>query len=723
MVWKDFENEIVNKVLVLSGFENLNPVQKEALKKCLLGNKNFLIASPTASGKTLIAEITMLKTILQEKKKVVYMVPLVALAAEKYMNFKEKYEKLKIKVALSIGDYDSADPWLEEYDIIVCSNEKMDSLLRHGIKWLDEIGLIVCDEIHLIGDESRGPTLEMTLTKLRDLTKARIISLSATIKNYEELSGWLDAEHLFSEWRPVELYEGISFENKIEFPDWKTYEFEKRVDEKEIVKNTLEMDKQCIIFVSTRKSSEKLAEELKEVVLKFIKEDERWKLKELAKEVENVLEKSTEQCKKLASCIACGVAFHHAGLLGAQKFLIEENFRKKFIKGIVATPTLAMGVSLPAFRVIVRDARRYYPKYGYIYIPVMEYKQMVGRAGRPEYDKWGESILIAKNVSEAKRLYEKYIKGELEDIYSKLSIERVLRSQVLSLIASELYSTRNDIERFFAKTFYAYQYGDIASIMAKVKKIIKMLIKWNFVKQLDEGKRYEATKLGKRVSELYIDPLTAQKIVTYLTKGEEFEKVNDFVYLFLLSSSLEMHPLPSVKSKEYESLVERIELETFFEEVPNEWDEEFDDFIRSVKLAIVFEDWINEKTEAYILEKYSITPGEFRGRLEIADWILYSMKELAAILNFPEQEREIKKLRVRMKYGAKEELIPLVRLKGIGKIKARRLFNSGIRSARDIRIASIEKLEELVGSKTAREIKELVSKNDFEEDEYKVFEK
>ncbi|MEM5779376.1 MAG: helicase-related protein, partial [Candidatus Aenigmatarchaeota archaeon] len=424
---------------------------------------------------------------------------------------------------------------------------------------------------------------------------------------------------------------------------------------------------------------------------------------------ENVLEKPTEQCKRLARCIASGVAFHHAGLLASQKFMIEEGFRKGIIKVIVATPTLAMGVSLPAFRVIIRDVKRYYPKYGYIYIPVLEYKQMSGRAGRPEYDKWGEAILIAKTLSEARRLYERYVLGEMEEIYSKLSIEPILRTHVLSLIASALYTTKDDLERFFSKTFYASQYGDISSIMKKVKKIIKMLIRWKFLKKRED--KIVATRLGKRVSELYIDPLTAYKIVDFLIKIKNIENAKEFSYLFLISNSNEMQPLPNVRSREYEDIMERVELETFLERVPEEWEDEFEDFIRSVKLSLAFEDWINEKTEAYILEKYSITPGEFRGRLEIADWLLYSTKELASIMHLNKRETELKKLRVRMRYGVKEELIPLVRLRGIGKIKARRLFNAGIKKVSDIKTANFERLKELVGEATAKQIKSLVEED------------
>lgn len=699
-------NNFIELVLNLSGFERLNPVQEEALKKGILGNKNFLISSPTASGKTLIAEMAMLKTIIEEKRKVIYMVPLVALASEKYNGFKEKYERMNIRVALSVGDFDSSDPWLSEYDIIVCSNEKMDSLIRHGIRWIDEVGLIICDEIHLIGDDSRGSTLEVTLTKLKELTNARIIALSATIKNFEEIAKWLNAVYVNSDWRPVELYEGVCFENKIEFPNWETYELEEIANEKVIVKNTLDMKKQCIVFVSMRKAAEKLAEDLSKITNNFISDEEKKTLNKLSLIIENVLEKPTEQCKRLAKCIENGIAFHHAGLLAKQKSIIEENFRNGTIKVIVATPTLAMGVSLPAFRVIIRDVRRYYPKYGYTYIPVLEYKQMSGRAGRPEYDKWGEAILIAKTISEAKRLYDKYIIGEMEEIYSKLSIEPVLRTHVLSLIASSHYSNEDDLERFFSKTFYASQYGDISSIMKKVKKIIKMLVNWKFLK-IREG-TITATRLGKRVSELYIDPLTACKIVDYITKARNEEKLKEFSYLFLISSSNEMQPLPNIRRREYEDILERVEIEKFLVKVPEEWEEEFEDFIRSVKLSIIFEDWINEKTEAHLLEKYSITPGEFRGRLEIADWILYSSKEIARIMHLDKIEAELKKLRVRMRYGVKEELIPLVRLRGIGKIKSRKLFNAGIKRVSDIRFASLEKLEELVGEKTAKQIKDLV---------------
>ncbi len=195
----------------------LRPAQEKSIKKGLLEGKNLLVCTPTASGKTLIAELAALKSIIKNKGKAIYIVPLKALASEKYKDFKRRYGKIS-KIALSIGDIDSSDPYLAEYDLIIVTSEKMDSLLRHNIPWVSSIATVIVDEIHLLNDPERGPTLEILLTILKKLLKnAQIIGLSATIGNAEELAEWLDADLVVDEWRPVKLHKGIYFEGKIEF--------------------------------------------------------------------------------------------------------------------------------------------------------------------------------------------------------------------------------------------------------------------------------------------------------------------------------------------------------------------------------------------------------------------------------------------------------------------------------------------------------------------------
>jgi len=195
----------------------LRPAQEKSVKKGLLEGKSLLVCTPTASGKTLIAELAAMKSIIEGKGKAVYIVPLKALASEKYRDFRRRYGNIS-RIALSIGDADSADSFLAEYDLIVTTSEKLDSLIRHNAPWISGIATIVIDEIHLLNDTERGPTLEILITILKKLLKnAQIIGLSATIGNAEELAEWLQADLIADEWRPVKLHKGIYLDGKIEF--------------------------------------------------------------------------------------------------------------------------------------------------------------------------------------------------------------------------------------------------------------------------------------------------------------------------------------------------------------------------------------------------------------------------------------------------------------------------------------------------------------------------
>ena len=194
----------------------LRPSQEKSIKSGLLEGKNLLVCTPTASGKTLVAEIAMLKHIYEKKGKAIYIVPLKALASEKYDDFRNRYDD--IRVGLSIGDIDSNDRYLEKCDLIITVAEKLDSLIRHRAVWLRDITCIVIDEIHLLNDPSRGPTLEILVTILRKIIKnPQIIGLSATIGNPDVLGGWLKADVVLDEWRPVELHKGIFLDGEIEF--------------------------------------------------------------------------------------------------------------------------------------------------------------------------------------------------------------------------------------------------------------------------------------------------------------------------------------------------------------------------------------------------------------------------------------------------------------------------------------------------------------------------
>jgi helicase len=682
----------------------LYPPQVDAINAGLFEGKSMVLSVPTAAGKTLVAALAAMDILVKRHAKVVYIVPLVALASEKYEYFKNLFAG-KWKVAQSVGDLDSADPWLAEYDFIVSTTEKLDSLTRHDAPWVKEIGLVIVDEVHTLNDPMRGPTLEMMLTKLRHIVPgAQTLSLSATIKNGDELAEWLDAKLVLSDFRPVKLYEGVSFGQKIKFFDKEGYDIKGVEHEKSILENTMDMRKQAIFFVATRRNAESLATSLAVATKPKLTRIEKGELERLSEEVLNVLETPTRQCKKLAECVKYGTAFHHAGLMRKQKSLIEDGFRSGQIRAICATPTLAMGVNLPAFRVVIRDARRYYQGVGSAYIPVLEYKQFVGRAGRPQYDKFGESILFAKTESEAQELTDRYILGDPEKITSKLAVEPILRMHTLALIANSFVNTEESLFKFFSKTFYAFQYGDISVIEEKLLEILENLVEWKFI-SAKEGKIH-ATKIGKRVSELYIDPLTAHNFIEALEFGRK--KLEDFGMLQTICSSGEMTPQLTVRSGEFaevNELVAKKERE-LLQQIPNQWDLEYDRFLSSVKTAMFLGAWLGEKSEDEILGRFNVAPGELNGRLQIADWLVYSLQELGLLLGKKDMLKDIRKLRVRLKYGISEELVPLVRLRTIGRVRSRRLYNAGLRSLDDLRKATLPALSKLLGAAIAQSVKQ-----------------
>lgn len=206
----------VYEVLEKRGFSELRPCQEKAVAAGLFDDKNLLVCTPTASGKTLVGELAALNAILHDHGKAIYVVPLRALASEKHKQFKKDYPNLKI--ALSSGDLDSNDEYLSRAEVIITTSEKLDSLLRHRVSWIRSVKTVIIDEIHLLNDANRGPTLEIVITILkRILPELQLIGLSATIGNPEELAQWLDAEIVFDTWRPVELHKGVLVNNKVEF--------------------------------------------------------------------------------------------------------------------------------------------------------------------------------------------------------------------------------------------------------------------------------------------------------------------------------------------------------------------------------------------------------------------------------------------------------------------------------------------------------------------------
>ncbi|MDH5623575.1 MAG: DEAD/DEAH box helicase, partial [Candidatus Bathyarchaeota archaeon] len=536
--------ESVKQVIISSGITELYPPQEEAILAGALEGKNLVLASPTASGKTLIAELCALKHILERNGKVLYLSPLRALASEKYEEFKKytvirKRDGRRVRVGISTGDYDSSDPWLEKFDIIVTTNEKADSLLRHRSRWVNEISLVVADEVHLLNDTERGPTLEVVLARLIQVNPdSQILALSATIKNAEEAAEWLKAISVTTEWRPVTLREGVLLHNEVHFKDGGALKIEKAAKNPamNLALYTVKSGGQALIFAGTRRNSVNLARRAAANMKALISKPMKRSLTRIAEQILGTGER-TRISESLAELVNHGTAFHHAGLGGSHRKIIEDAFRDGKIKVITATPTLAFGVNLPARMVVIHDYRRYESGYGYYPITVLEYKQMAGRAGRPRYDKVGEALLIARNEDERDYLMESYVLSESERIWSKLAVERILRSHVLATIAADFAHTEQGIYDFFGKTFYAYQY-DPRAIKGVTTKILKFLYEEKMIEV--SGESVYATRFGRRVSELYIDPVSAVIIREALLSRAP--RLTDISFLHMIARTPDMFP-------------------------------------------------------------------------------------------------------------------------------------------------------------------------------------
>ncbi len=454
--------------------------------------------------------------------------------------------------------------------------------------------------------------------------------------------------------------------------------------------DTIKQNKQALIFVNSKRSAESVADK----ITNYIKKKEVLEQNnQLSQEVLSVLNPPTDQCKRLAENTKYRIAFHHSGLHSKQKTLIENWFKNKKIMIIVATPTLAQGVDLPAFRTIIRDLKRYTSR-GLRFIPKLEFEQQAGRAGRPGQEEYGEAIIIANDKKIKDTAIKEYIYGENEAIYSKLSVEPVFRMHVLSLIASEFYNTKKTLTNFFLKTFYAHQFKDNEIIEFNINRTLKQLQDFRFITETNET--IKATETGKRVSELYIDPITANYIINFL-KSKRFD---DKELIFMLMNAPEIRPLLNISKKDdllnFECDMDISDALEFYQD--------YYEFLKIIKTTNMFYDWINEATEEELLLKYNIRPGELNSKLNIIDWLVHSAVELAR-LEHKDAVKHLLRLELRLKYGCKDELIPLIKIKNIGKSRARTLFKNNIKNIRNLKKAELELLKRLIGEKTAIKIK------------------
>ncbi len=370
------------------------------------------------------------------------------------------------------------------------------------------------------------------------------------------------------------------------------------------------------------------------------------------------------------------------------------------------------GLNLPAYKVIIRDYKRY-SRFGFADIPVLEFHQMAGRAGRPGLEFVGKAVVCVKTEDELARVTKKYVFGQAEEVISKLAVEPTLKMYMLSLIAMDIINTKQEIKDFFKNTLYAHQYQDHEAFNFNLFRILNILKDYRFISQEDDY--FMATPIGKKVSELYLNPDTANYFYSNLDKfikkfsNSKIGKNDIYSLLYFVSDTLEMKPLFSIRKNDEERLQLRAEevadgLIVGFD--PYEMD--YKQFLSLLKVSDLFLDWISEKSEDYLCDLYGVTPGEMQFKFEIVDWLLYALEEMALMKKSIFVKNYLTKLRQRFKFGVKEELLMLIKLKGVGRVRARKLYNAGFKTLNDIRKASSDDLVKVISSGLALSLKKQI---------------
>ncbi|MFP8957595.1 ATP-dependent DNA helicase [Natrialbaceae archaeon A-CW3] len=730
------------------GIESLYPPQAEAVEAGILEGDSLVAAVPTASGKTMIAALSMLSAI-ERGGKALYIVPLRALASEKKAEF-DAFERFGVTTGVTTGNYESTSDWLATKDLIVATSEKVDSLVRNGADWLSELTCVVSDEVHLIDDRNRGPTLEVTLAKLRQLNPTlQVVALSATVGNADEIADWLDASLVDSDWRPIELQTGVHYGNALHFNDGTTREVPVDGSEKQeeaLVRDILEEGGSSLVFVNSRRNAEAAARRLARTSGPQLTADEQGRLAELAADIRDVSD--TETSEDLATCVEQGSAFHHAGLSSENRTLVEDAFRERLLKVISATPTLAAGVNTPARRVVVRDWRRFDATAGGMApLNVLEVHQMMGRAGRPGLDPYGEAVLLGKSHDEMDDLFDRYVWADPEDVRSKLAAEPALRTHVLATIASGFATTRDGLLSFMADTLYASQSGERGRLESVTDDVLGYLERNDFIEREGPGGVADeqepdaatdafvsaadladdptdgadvdlrATSLGHTVSRLYLDPMSAAEIVHGLEKADERPTPLGLYQLIARTPDMYELYLRSGEDETYGELFYEREGE-LLGDAPSEYeDARFEDWLAALKTGKLLEDWAEEDDEGRLTDRYKIGPGDLRGKVDTAEWLLGAAESLAAETD-SEWTVAVREARARVEHGVREELLELVGIRGVGRKRARQLYAAGLETPADLREADKGiVLGALKGEKTAETILENAGREDVSMDD------
>ncbi|XP_004642292.1 DNA polymerase theta [Octodon degus] len=689
----------------------------------VLEGKNLVYSAPTSAGKTLVAELLILKRVLEMRKKALFILPFVSVAKEKKYYLQSLFQEVGIKVDGYMGST-SPKSHFSSLDVAVCTIERANGLINRLIEEnkMDLLGMVVVDELHMLGDSHRGYLLELLLTKICYLTQksasrpedlaspltVQVVGMSATLPNLKLVASWLNAELYHTDFRPVPLLESIKIGNSIYDSSMKLLrEFKPMLqvkgDEDHVVSlcyETVCENHSVLLFCPSKKWCEKLAD---------IIAREFYNLHHQAKGLTNPsefippilesksLQEVVDQLKRspsgldavLQKTVPWGVAFHHAGLTFEERDIIEGAFRQGHIRVLAATSTLSSGVNLPARRVIIRT-----PIFSGRPLNILTYKQMVGRAGRKGVDTMGESILICKNSEKSKGIA--LLQGSLKPVCSCLQRQdgEVTASMIRAVLENLLNVSELRLIMKYRKTMFLKKFN-ISYIFLHPKP----------------GNAYHATHLGTATLSSSLSPTDTLDIFADLQRAMKgFVLENDLHIVYLVTPVFE--DWMNIDWYRFFCLWEK--LPTSMKKVAELVGVEEGFLARCVKgkvvarterqhrqmavhkrffTSLVLLDLISEVSLKEIVQKYGCNRGQIQSLQQSAAVYAGMITVFSNRLGWHNMELLLSQFQKRLTFGIQRELCDLVRVSLLNAQRARFLYSSGFLTVADLARANAAEVE------------------------------
>ncbi|XP_053559219.1 helicase POLQ-like [Bombina bombina] len=682
----------------------------ESLKE----RKNLIYSLPTSGGKTLVAEIIILQELLCRQRDVLMILPYVAIVQEKVRGLSSFGVDLDFLVEEYAGSKGRFPPLKrrKRKSLYIATIEKGHSLVNSLIEneRISELGLVVVDELHMLGEGHRGAILEMTLAKiLHTSATTQIIGMSATLNNVGDLQQFLKAEYYTDNFRPVELKEFVKVRDSIYEVDNKSednftfsrllnYRYSSnmlRIDPDHIIALVTEVipNHSCLVFCPTKKNCENVAEMICKCLNKSYLSHREAEKKNLIEDLKNT--GNGTLCSILKRTVPFGIAYHHSGLTSDERKLIEEAYSAGVLCLLTCTSTLAAGVNLPARRVILRA-----PYVARDFLKRAQYKQMIGRAGRAGIDSAGESILIIQEKD--KQMVQELVSKPMENCYSNLMYDngKGFQSLLLSLIGLKIAKTAEEIHRFVCCTLFSVQkthFCQEKSLWDVTQESLQCLADKDLIysKVCSETDLpiFEVSKLGQATYKGSIDLAYCDVLYHDLKKGLEGLVLESFLHLIYLVTPYEMldqcSPDWMIYFRQFNQLNPTEQKVADSVGVPESFlarkasgqtvKKSADDrVINRLYLSFILYTLLKETDIWFVSEKFNMPRGSIQNLLNssasFSSCVLHFCEELDEFWAYKTLLQEVTK---KLSYCVKSELIPLMEVAGVLEARAKQLYKAG----------------------------------------------